>query len=297
VVRKTRKIESQDQTPPLRILIADDSPDSIDQMSSWILERWPETDIHRAQTPDEAVSKAADQEIENIVLDLDFVVPRVSGVEIARIILQARAKDEDFRTRILFRTVHAGDPSYLHQIGKLINEEPNKPAVWGFVDKGAMPKRLVQSAVEQVFIYELSFTEVFSQNLKDSPSKELSDLEFTVLLYICLGVTNDGIAWLVGASRQSVERVLTGLYQKMKIPTRRDAPQGVTALLESRGRLYYEALTRGLINPHLIREQDAALRAQMKKHAPQPGRLYVDKDWLDVKTAAAVQSIGESKTR
>src|SRR5689334_10733408 len=265
----------------LRVLIADDSPDSIEQMSSWILERWPQAEIHRAQTPEEAVSKAEEEEIENVVLDLDFVVPRVSGVEIARKILRDRADDEEFRTRILFRTVHAGDPSYLHQIGNLINDEKSKPAVWGFVDKGAMPKRLVQNAVEQVFIYELSFTDIFTHNLKDSPSKEISDLEFTVLLYICLGVTNDGIAWLVGASRQSVERVLTGLYQKMKIPTRRDAPQGVTALFESRGRLYFEALTRGLINAHLMREQDAALRERVKKDSPQRGRIYVDRDWLD----------------
>ncbi len=287
VANKTRQKPQNGHKPALRILIADDSPDSIDQMSTWIRERWPDTEIFRAQIPDEAISIAADEAVENIVLDLDFVVPRVSGVEIARRILQARAEDEEIPTRILFRTVHAGDPSYLHQIARLINDEKNKPAVWGFVDKGAMPKRLVQNAVEQVFLYELSFTEIFSQNLKDSPSKDLSDVEFTVLLYSCLGVTNDGIAWLVGASRQSVERVLTGLYQKLKIPTRRDAPQGVTALLESRGRLYYEALTRGLINPHLMREQDQALRQRVKKDSPQRGRLYVDKDWLEPEPAHA----------
>lgn len=275
--------EAKEKT--LRLLIADDSPDSIDQMSGWILERWPEAEIHRAQTPEDALALAADEELENVVLDLDFVVPRVSGAEIARKILRARSGAKGLRTRLLFRTVHAGDPSYLHQIGKLINENEDKPAVWGFVDKGAMPKRLVQNAVEQVFIYELSFTDIFSQNLKDSPSRELSDLEFTVLLYICLGATNDGIAWLIAASRQSVERILTGLYQKLKIPTRRDAPQGVTALLESRGRLYFEALTSGLINPHLIREQDAALRERVKKSALPPGRLYIDRDWLEQKPA------------
>ncbi|HTM11096.1 MAG TPA: hypothetical protein VL754_22155 [Verrucomicrobiae bacterium] len=294
---KARKKDHNGGKEPLRVLIADDSPDSIDQMSSWIRERWPDAEIHRAQIPDEAVSKAAEEEIENIVLDLDFVVPRVSGVEIARRILEARTEDEDFKTRLLFRTVHAGDPSYLHQIGNLINDGKHKPEVWGFVDKGAMPKRLVQNAVEQVFIYELSFTDIFSQNLKNSPSKDLSDLEFTVLLYICLGVTNDGIAWLVSASRQSVERVLTGLYQKMKIPTRRDAPQGVSALLESRGRLYYESLTRGLINPHLIREQDAALRDRVKQDRPQPGRIYVDRDWLETKPEAPAQAVGENKAR
>jgi DNA-binding CsgD family transcriptional regulator len=147
----------------------------------------------------------------------------------------------------------------------------------------------VQNAVEQVFVYELSFTDIFSQNLKDSPSREFSNLEFTVLLYICLGVTNDGIGWLIGASRQSVERILTGLYQKMKIPTRRDAPQGVPALLESRGRLYFEAVTGGLINPHLMREEDAALRERVKKGAVSPGRLYIDRDWLERKDSSVRQ--------
>jgi DNA-binding NarL/FixJ family response regulator len=269
----------------LRILIADDSPDSIDQMSSWIRERWPAAEIFRAQTPEEAFSQATSEKVENIVLDLDFVVPRVSGVTIARRILHARLGDKKLSTRILFRTVHAGDSSYLHQIEKLIGDEQVKPEVWGFVDKGAMPKRLVQNAVEQVFIYELSFTDIFSLSLKDSTSRDFSNLEFTVLLYICLGVTNDGIGWLIGASRQSVERILTGLYQKMKIPTRRDAPQGVTALLESRGRLYFEAVTRGLINPHLMREEDAALRERVNQGALPPGRLYIDRDWLEKKNS------------
>jgi DNA-binding NarL/FixJ family response regulator len=267
----------------LKILMADDSQDAIEQVGSWIRERWPAAELYEAQTPEEAFSKAIDQRIENLVLDLDFVAPRASGVAIARKILQARSEEKELRTRILFRTVHAGDLSYLHQIEKLVNGEGHKPDVWGFVDKGAMPKRLVQNAIEQVFVYELSFTDVFSQNLRDSPSREFSNLEFTVLLYICLGVTNDGIGWLVGTSRQSVERILSALYQKMKIPTRREAPQGVPALLESRGRLYYEAMTHGLINPHLLREEDAALRERVEKNTVSPDRLYIDRDWLESK--------------
>jgi hypothetical protein len=82
----------------------------------------------------------------------------------------------------------------------------------GFLDKGSVPKRLVQNTVEQVFVYEVSFTDMFAQQLKNSRSRELSDLEFTVLIYLCLGVTNDGVGWLLATSRQSVERILGGLY-------------------------------------------------------------------------------------
>ena len=108
--------------------------------------------------------------------------------------------------------MHAGDSGYLHQIQKFVETEGRpRPAVWGFLDKGSVPKRLAQNTVEQVFVYELSFTDMFSQQLKNSPSKDLSDVEFTILIYLCLGVTNDGLGWLIGASRQSVERILGGL--------------------------------------------------------------------------------------
>jgi DNA-binding CsgD family transcriptional regulator len=117
--------------------------------------------------------------------------------------------------------------------------------------------------------------------LRDSPTTELSNLEFTVLIYLCLGATNDGIGWLMGMSRQSVERIVTELYRKFKIPSRRDAPVGVPALLESRTRLCYEAIIRGWVNPHLLKEEDAVLRELMKKDKPPDDRLHIHRDWLE----------------
>lgn len=265
----------------LRILIADDSPDAIAQMGSWIHERWPSAELLSAMTPEDAVKTAIEEKIENILLDLDFGAQRSSGVVVARTILEARSKQKHLRTRILFRTVHAGDPGYLHQIEKLITEERHRVPVWGLLDKGSVPKRLAQNIVEQVFIYELSFTDIFAKELKSSPLRELSGLEFTVLIYICLGVTNEGIAWSIGGSRQSVERIISSLYRKMKIPVRREAPQGVPALLESRTRLCYEAITRGWVNSHLLREEDAAARELLKNSTPSSDHLYINPDWLE----------------
>lgn len=281
----TRKRTSAETRPvpeePLRILIADDSPDAISQMSDWIAERWPSAEIVTASTPEDAIRIALAERIENLILDLDFGAQRDSGVTVAQKILDARTRDEPTRTRVLFRTVHAGDPGYLRQIQKLVSADDRwRPAVWGFLDKGAVPKRLAQNTVEQVFMYELSFTEMFSQQLKNSPSRDLSDLEFTVLIYLCLGVTNDGVSWLIGASRQSVERILGGLYRKLRIPSRRDAPQGVPTLLESRTRLCCEATVRRLVSPHLLREEDAELR-QLVRGRPLSGRIYVSRDWLE----------------
>jgi hypothetical protein len=264
----------------LRILLADNSPDAIAQMTSWIHERWPSAELLSAMTPADAIKIAIEERIENIILDLDFGAQRSSGVVVARKVLEARSKDPHLHTRILFRTVHAGDPGYLHQIEKLINEERRPPAVWGLLDKGSVPKRLAQNTVEQVFVYDLAFTDILAKQLKISPLRELSDLEFTVLVYMCLGLTNEGIGWRIAASRQSVERIISGLYRKMRIPVRREAPQGVPTLLESRTRLCYEAIIRGWVNPHLLREEDAAVRELIKQSAPSLDRLYVNPDWL-----------------
>lgn len=264
----------------LKVLIADDSPDAIAQVSAWLAERWPGAEIWTASTPEETVRIAHEKQVENLILDVDFGAQRESGIAIARRILELR-RGEPCRTRVLFRTVHAADPGYLHQIQKLVSaEEPGRPDVWGFLDKGSVPKRLAQNTVEQVFLYEVPFTEMFSRELRNSPSRELSDLEFTVLIYLCLGVTNDGVGWLIGASRQSVERILGGLYRKLRIPSRRDAPQGVPTLLESRTRLCCEATVKGLVNPHLLREEDAELRRLVKALAPAPDRIHVNAEWF-----------------
>jgi DNA-binding NarL/FixJ family response regulator len=264
-----------------RILVADDSPDAIVQMTAWIRERWPSAEVWSATAPEEAVRIAAEERIENLVLDLDFGAQRDSGAAVAKRILDARVTGERIPTRILFRTVHAGDPGYLHQVQKLMISDERAPAVWGFLDKGSVPKRLVQNTVEQVFVYEVSFTDMFAQQLKNSRSRELSDLEFTVLIYLCLGVTNDGVGWLLATSRQSVERILGGLYRKLGIPSRRGAPQAVPTLVESRTRLCCEAIMRGLVNPHLLREEDAELRQLVRTRGPRPDRLFVSPDWLD----------------
>jgi DNA-binding NarL/FixJ family response regulator len=278
MAKREREVET-----PLKLLLADDSPDAIAQMTAWIRERWPSAEVFSASTPEDAVRRAMEQGIENLVLDLDFGAQRDSGVAVARKILQARSKGERVPTRILFRTVHAGDPGYLHQIHKLMTvDDPVGPAVWGFLDKGSVPKRLVQNTVEQMFVYGVSFTDMFAQQLKNSPSRDLSDLEFTVLIYLSLGVTNDGVGWLLGTSRQSVERILGGLYRKLGIPSRRGAPQGVSTLLESRTRLCCEAMVRGLVNPHLLREEDAELRQRVRSHTPQQDRLFVNPEWLEL---------------
>jgi len=204
----------------LRVLIADDSRDAIAQIGSWIHERWPRAELFDVCTPEEAIDTAIARKIENLVLDLDFGAQRASGVVIARTIREARRTEKTLSTRIVFRTVHAGDAGYLRQIEKLITDDRHRPTVWGFLDKGSVPKRVAQNAIEQVFLYELCFSDIFNQRFKESPSRDLTDLEFTALIYIAVGATNDGIGWLYRCITAKRRANCGGLYQKMKIVSR-----------------------------------------------------------------------------
>ena len=101
-----------------------------------------------------------------------------------------------------------------------------------------------------------------------------------MLIYLCLGVTNDGLGWLIGASRQSVERILGGLYKKLR--SRRAATPRRACRRSSRAaRGVCEAAMRRLVNPHLLSEEDAALRRLVRSRGPDAGRIYVSREWLE----------------
>ena len=51
--------------------------------------------------------------------------------------------------------------------------------------------------------------------------------------------------------------------------------QGAPTLLESRTRFCYEAITRGWVNPNLLREEDAVVRELIKDSVPSTDRLYI----------------------
>jgi len=58
----TRRDRETDAAP--RILVADDSPHAIVQMTAWIRERWPSAEVWSATAPEEAVRIAAEERIE-----------------------------------------------------------------------------------------------------------------------------------------------------------------------------------------------------------------------------------------
>jgi hypothetical protein len=37
-----------------------------------------------------------------------------------------------------------------------------------------------------------------------------------------------------------------------------------------------------LVNPHLLSEEDAALRRLVRSRVPHAGRIYVSREWLEV---------------
>jgi DNA-binding NarL/FixJ family response regulator len=267
----------------LKILIADDLDDAVEQLKGWILSYWPDVELHVAQTPEAAVALACEQQIENLILDLNFGTKHESGIVIARRVMEARRSTPAIPTHLVFRTAHADDAGYLRQIEQLVSDENLKPTAWGFLDKGSIPRRIALNAFEQVFIYEIPHTDVFSERLRQSPFRQLSSLEYTVLVYTCLGVTNFGIGWLLRFSDKTVERVIQGIAEKLKVPSRNQEARK-PALIERRMRLYYMAVIQGLINKDLLREEDEALRCKVKEEikglAEESVKVSIDREWL-----------------
>ena len=268
----------------LKILIADDLDDAIEQLKGWIPSYWPDVELHVAQTPEAAVALACEKQIENLILDLNFGARYESGIVIARRVMEARRKTPEIATRLVFRTAHADNEGYLRQIERLLSDEKLKPTAWGFLDKGSIPKRIALNAFEQVFIYDLPHTDVFNERLRQPHSRQLSSLEYTVLVYTCLGVTNFGIGWLLNFSDKKVERIIQGVAEKLKVPSRNQEARK-PSLIERRMRLYYVAIIQGLINKDLLREEDEALRRKVKGEveglAEEYVKVLIDREWLD----------------
>jgi hypothetical protein len=163
----------------------------------WIRSNWPDVELHAAQTPEAASALAFEQQIETLILDLNFGARHESGIVIARRVMEARRIPPAIPTRIVFRTAHADNEGYLRQIERLVSDEKLKLTAWGFLDKDSIPRRIALNAFEQVFIYEIPHTNVFNESLRQPPFRQLSSLEYTALVYTCLGVTNFGIGWLL----------------------------------------------------------------------------------------------------
>jgi CheY-like chemotaxis protein len=115
----------------LKILIADDLDDAVEQLKSWIPSYWPNVELHVAQTPEAAVALACEQQIENLILDLNFGARFESGIVIARRVMEARRRTPEIPTRLVFRTAHADNEGYLRQIERLLSDEKLKPTAWG----------------------------------------------------------------------------------------------------------------------------------------------------------------------
>jgi DNA-binding NarL/FixJ family response regulator len=268
----------------LKILIADDLDDVVEGLKGWIRSYWPHVELHVAQTPEAAVALACEEQIENLILDLNFGERHELGIVIARRVMEARRRAPEIPTRVVFRTAHADNEGYLRQVEQLVSDEKLKPTAWGFLDKGAIPKRIALNAFEQVFIYGIPHTDVFNERLRQPPFRQLSSLEYTVLVYTCLGVTNFGIGWLLKFSDKKVERIIQGIEGKLKVPSG-DQEAKKPALFGRRMRLYYVAVIQGLINNDLLREEDETLRRKVKGEikglAEESVKVFIDREWLD----------------
>jgi DNA-binding NarL/FixJ family response regulator len=185
-----------------------------------------------------------------IVLDLQM--PVMSGVDAAR-----RIWGEQPATRILFWSNYA-DEAYVRGLTRIVPPE----AGYGYLLKSASAERF-RRAIDGVFLQDQCIIDREVRSIQaraEDRLDALSDVEYDMLLEICLGLTDRAIAVRHGLSTRGVQSRLQRLYAKLGVSLEPPSAGREGGLYNARTRAICLAILRGLINADVLSRADTRLR-------------------------------------
>lgn len=198
----------------INILIVDDHQ-LVGEGTKEILSSEPTYNVEWVDSSREAIDLFKDFKYDVYVFDLD--IPDINGFKLSSQVLEIYPD-----AKILIYTGH--DISiyfkYLIDIG-----------VSGFISKTYTRQQLIDSIRYVLDGFALIPVELLSQlrnadskaNLKNGEGISLTELEKGIILQISKGLTNDHISKNLHMSKRNVERILTKLYQRLQVSSRREA--------------------------------------------------------------------------
>jgi DNA-binding NarL/FixJ family response regulator len=199
---------------PLRLLIADDSPDFREGLRG-MLDALPDITVAaEATTGEEAISLAARLQPDVILMDLQM--PDCNGIEATRRIVATSP-----HTGILVLTMHEDDDSVFAAL---------RAGARGYILKGA-PKADVLRAIWAVAAGEAIFSPAIARRLMGffaAPRTaalfpELTDREREVLALIAQARSNTEIAQLLSLSLKTVQNHVSNICNKLQLADRTQA--------------------------------------------------------------------------
>lgn len=199
---------------PLRLLIADDSPDFRDGLRG-MLETAPDMTVAgEATTGDTAIAMAARLQPDVILMDLQM--PGCNGIEATRRIVATSP-----HTGILVLTMHEDDDSVFAAL---------RAGARGYILKGT-PKVETLRAIWAVAAGEAIFSPAIARRLMGffanakptAPFPELTDREREVLALIAQARSNSEIARHLSLSLKTVQNHVSNICNKLQIADRTEA--------------------------------------------------------------------------
>lgn len=236
----------------LNIVIAEDLP----RDREYLLSSLKDYNLSVASNGQQALELIKQQDAKYIVSDLQM--PELSGIELARSVWSFKPE-----AKIIFWS-HYQDEIYLRSLSSFIPAE----TVYGYVLKDSTSEVLLK-AVKQVFLEDQCWIDPKIRSVQARSQRSIdciTDAEYTVLVDIALGLTDNIIAQRRYLSRRGVQSRLKSLYQKLNIKGMIDHDTS-TEVMNPRSRAVAIALQRGLINSEELAREEKALALWIKKES------------------------------
>lgn len=180
------------------------------------------------------------------VVCLDIEMPLMNGIKTAECILQKFPQ-----TCIVILSNHS-DEIWVRQLWKIMPES----SAFAYVLKDSTDKQIVE-AIQAVLAGDCWIHPRIQRILLKSSSKsDLTDAEFEVLAYICLGLTDRAIGKRLYLTDKAIQARLKSVYLKLNVPLKGTSEDDE---FNHRCRAINTAVRRGLINKSQLDEWESRL--------------------------------------
>lgn len=179
-----------------------------------------------------------------LIACLDIEMPILNGIKAAELILQQQPQ-----TGIVILSNHS-DEIWVRQLWKVMPEN----SAFAYVLKDATDKQIVE-AFQAVLSGDCWIHPRIQRILLKSNSKsDLTEAEFEVLAYICLGLTDRAIGKRLYLTDKAIQARLKSVYLKLNVPIKGSTEEDE---FNHRCRAINTAVRRGLINKPQLDEWEA----------------------------------------
>lgn len=225
----------------VRVLIVEDMP-VLREHAREVLEGLgvDNLEVLEAKNGQEGVEKATSSNPDLVIMDISM--PELNGIKAAEKIWSASNN-----TRILFWSQYHRE-TYVRSLGRIVPDE----AIHGYVIKGEFDDKF-EIAIKQVLLNDDPYIDPIVAGIQDrlkTKDNILSDSEFETLMDVAVGLTDRAIASRRHISVRGVQNRLSNLLNKLVkgIDSHLKESCGME-IYNPRTRIYYEAISRGLIDP------------------------------------------------